>query len=104
MADTRAERLARRTSGRATTEPAANNNPRGRPRTNRASERDPEPRVEHPEDDGSNDDDGEGASSLHPSRSESASTQSRVAPSLATALLMAQELLRYRPTQAGHDN
>ena len=83
MTDTRAARLARRTSGRANTEPAANHNPRGRPRANRASERNAEPRVEHPEDDGGNgsgndggnDDDGEGASSLHPSRRESASTQ-----------------------------
>ena len=102
MTDKRAERLARRTSGRATTEPAANNNARGRSRANRAPERNAEPHIEHPEDDGGrgsgNDDDGEGASSLHPSRRESASTQSRVAPSPATALLMAQELLRYRPT------
>ena len=111
MADTRAERLARRTSGRATTEPATNTNSRGRPCASRAPERDAEPRVEHPEDDGGhdsannggNDGDGEGASSQHPSRRMSASTQGRAAPSPATALLMAQELMRYRPTQANHD-
>ena len=82
MTDTRAARLARRTSGRANTEPAANHNPRGRPRANRASERNAEPCVEHPEDDGGNgsgsdggiDSQDEGASSLHPSRRESAST------------------------------
>ena len=52
MAETRAERLARRTSGRADIEPVVNRNPRGLPRASDAPERNagPEPRVEHPED------------------------------------------------------
>ena len=97
----RAERLARRTASAAT---APAGNPRGRPRGSAAPERhvDPEPRVEHPaddDDDHAEDDLGEEeASSLHPSRDRAASSLGRPAPSPATALLMAQELLRYRPT------
>ena len=72
MSGSRAERLARRTASAATAPPAGN--PRGRPRGNTAPARrvDPEPRVEHPEDDDidhTEDDLGEEeASSLHPSR------------------------------------
>ena len=102
MAGSRAERLARRTASAAT---APGSNPRGRPRGSAAPERhvDPEPRVEHPEDnndDHAEDDLGgeEEASSLHPSRDRTASSLGRPAPSPATALLMAQELLQYRPT------
>ena len=94
MAETRAERLVRRTSGRADTEPVVNRNPRGRPRASDAPERNagPEPRVKHPEDqDGDGD---EEASSLHPSRSQGNSTRSRMGPCPSAALLMAQELLR----------
>ena len=104
---TRAERLARRTASAATAPPAGR--PRGRPRGGAAPERhvDPEPRVEYPEDhdddhdhDHAEDDlDGEEeASSLHPSRDRASSSLGRPAPSPATALLMAQELLQYRPT------
>ena len=54
---------------------------------------DPEPRVEHPEDDhdghAEDDLDEEEASSLHPSRDRVASSLGRPAPSPATALLMA---------------
>ena len=102
MAGSRAERLARRVASTAATAPAGN--PRGRPRGNSAPERhvDPEPRVEHPEDnhdDHTEDDlDEEEASSLHPSRDRAASSLGRPAPSPATTLLMAQELLQYRPT------
>ena len=109
MADTRAARASWRASGRATTEPTARN-PRGRPRASRATD---EPRVEHPNDhvddhgdDHVNDDvdedydprDGfcEDAESSHPSQPDS--SQARPAPTPATALLMAEELLRYRPT------
>ena len=102
MAGSRAERLARRTASAATAPPATRQ--RGRPRGDAAPERrvDPEPRVEHPADDDdvhAEDDLGEEeASSLHPSRDGAASSLGRPAPSPATALLMAQELLRYRPT------
>ena len=50
MAASRAERLARRTASAAT---VPGGNPRGRPRGSAAPERhvDPEPHVEHPEDD-----------------------------------------------------
>ena len=102
MAGSRAERLARRTASAATAPPAGR--PRGRPRGGAAPERqaDPEPRVEHPEDDhdnhtGGGPDDQE-ASSLHPSRDRAASSLGRPAPSPATALLMVQELLQNRPT------
>ena len=111
MADTRATRASRRASGRATTEPTARN-PRGRPRASRATD---EPRVEHPDDnvddrvsDDADEDydprDGfcEDAESLHPSQPES--SQARPAPTPATALLMAEELLRYRPTAEAQDN
>ena len=95
MAGSRAERLARRTASAAT---VPLTNPRGRPRGNAAPER----HVEHPEDnndDHAGDDHGEEeASSLHPSRDRAASSLGRPAPSPATALLMAQELLQYRPT------
>ena len=70
MAGSRAERLARRTASTATAPPGR---PRGRPRGSAAPERhvDPEPYVEHPEDndDGHAEDDlgEEEASSLHPS-------------------------------------
>ena len=107
MAGTRAERLARRTASAATASLAGN--PRGRPHGNAAPERhvDPEPRVEHPEDDDldhAEDDLGEEeASSLHPSRDRAASSLGRPAPSPATALLMAQELLQYRPTPAAQE-
>ena len=102
MAGSRAERLARRTASAAT---APAGNPRGRPSIRAVPERrvDPEPRVEHPEDD--NDDHAEDdlggeeeASSLHPSRDRATSSLGRPKPSPATALLMAQELLQYRPT------
>ena len=98
MAGSRAERLARRTASATTAPPA------GRPRGGAAPERrvDPEPYVEHPEDDHDNHagggSDDEEASSLHPSRDRAASSLGRPAPSPATALLMAQELLQYRPT------
>ena len=101
MAGSRAERLARRTANAATAPPATR--PRGRPRGDAAPERrvDPEPRVEHPadDDDYAEDDLGEEeASSLHPSRDRAASSLGRPAPSPATMLLMAQELLQYCPT------
>jgi hypothetical protein len=70
--------------------------------------------VEHPEDDDGNHDDrfdddvdhghGEDAESSHPSQRHSASTLGRPAPSPNTALLMAAELFRYRPTAEAHDN
>ena len=96
MAGSRAERLARRTASAATAPPPGHT--RGRPRGGAAPER----RVEHLEDD----DDGhaeddlgeEEASSLHPSRDCAASSLGRPAPILATALLISQELLQYRPT------
>ena len=95
MAGSRAERLARRTASAATAPPAGR--PHGRPRGGAAPEHrvDPEPRVEHPEDDDGHTEDDLGeeeASSLHPSRDRVASSLGR------TALLMAQELLQYRPT------
>ena len=102
MAGSRAERLARRVASVATAPPAGC--PRGRPRGGAAPERrvDPEPYVEHPEDDNDNHAEGdfgdEEASSLHPSRDRAASSLGRPAPSPATALLMAQEMLQYRPT------
>ena len=71
MANTRAERHARRAASMAITAPAGN--PRGRPRRRAVLERrvNPEPRVEHPEDDyddHAEDDLGEEeSSSLHPS-------------------------------------
>ena len=99
----RTERLARRAASAATAPPAGN--PRGRTRGSAAPARraDPEPRVEQPEDDDHHDHteddfDEEEASSLHPSRDRAASSLGRPAPSPATALLMAQELLQYRPT------
>ena len=102
MAGSRAERLARRKASAAT---APAGRPRDRPRGNSAPERhvDPEPHVEHPEDDDHDHAEGdldgeEEASSLHPSRDRAASSLGRPAPSPATALLMAQELLQYRPT------
>ena len=79
-------------------------NPRGRPRASGAPGRrvDPEPRVEHAGDNNDHrteDDLGEEeASSLHPSRDRAASSLGRPASSPATALIMAQELLQYRPT------
>ena len=97
MAGSHAERLARWTASTATA-------PRGRPRGSAAPERhvDPETYVEHPEDndDGHAEDDlgEEEASSLHSSRDRAASSLGSPAPSPATALLMAQELLQYRPT------
>ena len=102
MAGSRAERLARRMASAATAPPPGR--PRGRPRGGVAPERrvDPEPYVEHLEDNnnGHAEDDlgDEEASSLHPSRDRAASSLGRPAPSPATALLMAQELLQYRPT------
>ena len=112
MPDTRAAHASRHASGRATTEPAASN-PRGRPRASRATDRaTDEPRVEHP---GENDDyananeecdhhDGfcEDAESLHPSQP--VSSQRRRAPTPGTALLMAEELLRYRPSVDAQEN
>ena len=101
MAGSRAKRLARRTASAVTAPPG---NPRGRPRGNATPEChvDPEPYVEHPEDndDGHAEDylDEEEASSLHPSRDRAAFSLGRPVPSPATALLMAQELLQYRPT------
>ena len=89
MAGSRAERLARRTASAATAPPG---NPRGRPRGSAAPERrvDPEPYVEHPEDnnDGHAEDDigEEEASSLHPSRDRAASSLGHPTPSRATAL------------------
>ena len=106
MASSRTERLAHRTASAAT---APDGNPRGRPRRSAAPERhvDPEPHVEHAEDNNDHraeDDLGEEeASSLHPSRDRVASSLGRPAPSSATALLMAQELLQYRPTAEAHD-
>ena len=102
MAGSRAERLARRTASAAIDPPAGR--PRGHPRGGVSPERrvDPEPYVEHPEDndDGHAEDDlgEEEASSLHPSRDRAASSLGRPAPSPANVLLMAQELLQYRPT------
>ena len=72
MANTRAERLARRIASRANTEPFVNS--RGHPCTDGAPERngDPEPRIEDPEDhDGDRSEDdlsNEEAPSLHPCR------------------------------------
>ena len=106
MAGSRADRLARRTACTAT---GPSGRPCGRPRGSAAPERhaDPEPHVEHPEDnhaDHAGDDRGEEeASSLHPSRDRAASSLGRPAPSPATALLMAQELLQYRPTAEAQD-
>ena len=114
MADTRAARANRRASGRATTKPTARN-PRGRPRASQATG---EPRVEYPDDHvddhaGDHADDDidedydprdsfcEDAESSHPSQPES--SQARPAPTPAT-LLMAEELLRYRPTADAQDN
>ena len=97
MAGSRAERLARRVASVATAPPTGR--PRGRPRRGAAPERrvDPEPYVEHPEDDHDNHagggSDDEEASSLHPSRDRAASSLGRPAPSPTTTLLMAQELL-----------
>ena len=112
MADTRAARASRRAFGRATTEPAAGN-PRGRPRATHAADRaTDEPRVEHPDEDDNYVDadeerdprDGfcEDAESSHPSQS--ASSQGRPAPTPGTALLMAEELLHYRPLADAQDN
>ena len=101
MASSRTECLARRAASAASAPPG---NPRGRPRGRAAPEChvDPEPYVEHPEDndDGHAEDDlgEEDASSLHPSRDRAASSLGHPAPSPATTLLMAQELLQYRPT------
>ena len=92
MAASRAERLARRTASAAT-----------------APERhvDPEPHVEHAEDNNDHrpeyDLGEEEASSVHPSRERTASSLGRPAPGPATALLMAHELLQYRPTPGAHD-
>ena len=83
MAGSHAERLARRTASAATAAPERHV--------------DPEPYVEHPEDNDdchAEDDLGEEeASSLDPSRDRAASSLGRPAPSPATTLLMAQELL-----------
>ena len=98
MAGSRAERLARRVASVATAPPTSR--PRGRPHGGAAPggaapnpHVDPEPRVEHPEDNDDHrteDDLGEEeASSLHPSRDRAASSLGRPAPSPATALLMA---------------
>ena len=85
----------------ATAAPAGN--PRGAP----GRHVDPEPRVVHAGDNDHNrteDDLGEEeVSSLHPSRGRAASSLGRPAPSPATALLMAHELLQYRPTPGAHD-
>ena len=110
MVDTRAARASRRASGRSTTEPTARN-PHGRPRASRATD---EPRVEHPGvDDDLVDDHAdeeydprdsfcEDTESSHPSQPES--SQARPAPTPGTAFLMAEELLRYRPSTDAQDN
>ena len=112
MQYTRAMRASRRASGRAATEPATGN-ARGRPCASRAVDRATnEPRVEHP---GEDDDyananeerdprDGfcEDPESSHPSQP--ASSQGRPAPTPGTALLMEEELLRYRPSADAQDN
>ena len=67
--------------------------PRGRPGSHRRS-----PRWVLDDDHAEDDLGEEEASSLHPSRDRAASSLGRPAPSPATALLMAQELLQYRPT------
>ena len=99
MTDTRATRANRRAADRAHTEPgtAATRGRRGRPRTtehrgsDHRGDRDASP--EHHDD----------AESSHPSRRQSASSRGRPEPTPHTALLMAQELLRYRPSAEAHD-
>src|SRR5664279_6404044 len=95
MAEARGERAHRRAASRVNTEPIINTNPR-----QRGGVATPDPTAE------------EEASSLHPSEqlqpshghSASASSRGRHSqPTPQAALLMAQELLRYRPTEAGHD-
>src|SRR5664279_1458545 len=96
MAETRGERAHRRAINRVNTEPVINTNPCRRTRA--AS---PEHAAEEEE-----------ASSLHPSRQlqpsdgRSASASSHGChdqPTPQAALLMPQELLWYRPAEAGHD-
>ena len=114
MADTRAARANRCVSGRATTEPATGNT-RGCPRAGHTAERaTDEPHVEHPGEDDDyvdanadrnyREDHGEDAESSHLSQRPNASAQERHATSPATALLMAEELLRYRPSADAQDN
>src|SRR5664279_4846120 len=95
MAETRGERARRRAASRVHTEPVVNTNPR-----RRGGFAAPNPAAE------------EEASSLRPSEQpqqshgQSASASSRGCHSQPTpqaALLLAQELLRDRPTEAGHD-
>ena len=114
MADTRTTRANRRAADRAHTEPgtAPTRGRRGRPRA--AERANTGPHVEEPESEAYNDsghrDDGDGppernddAESSHPSRRQGASSQGRPEPTPHTALLMAQELLRYRPSAEAHD-
>ena len=108
MMDTRATRANRRTSERAHTEPgtAPTRGRRGRPRTTERAGTGP--RVEEPESEehreGDQRDDEDlsehrgDAESSHPSRRQSVSTREHQEPAPHTALLMAQELLRYRPS------
>src|SRR5664279_2317681 len=95
MAEARGEHAHRRAASRVNTEPVINTNPR-----RRSGIATPDPTAE------------EEASSLHPSEqlqpshghSASASSRGRHSqPTPQAALLMAQELLRYRPTEAGHE-
>src|SRR5664279_1072106 len=95
MAETRGERAHRRAASRVHTEPVINTNPR-----QHGGVATPDPTAE------------EEASSLRPSEqlqpshghSASASSRGRRdQPNPQAALLMAQELLRYRPAEAGHD-
>src|SRR5664279_744331 len=95
MAEARGEHAHRRTASRVHTEPIINTNQR-----QRGGVATPDPTAD------------EEASSLRPSEqlqpsqghSASASSRGRHSqPSPQAALLMAQELLRYRPTEAGHD-
>ena len=113
MTDTRATRANRRASERAHTEPgtAPTRGRRGRPRTTERAGTGP--RVEEPESEehreGDQRDDEDlserrgDAESSHPSRRQSVSTREQREPAPHTALLMAQELLRYRPSAEAHD-
>ena len=113
MTDTHATRANRCASERAHTEPgtAPTRGRRGRPRA--AERAGTGPRVEEPESEehrgGDQRDDEdlserrEDAESSHPSRRQSVSTREHQEPNPHTALLMAQELLRYRPSAEAHD-
>ena len=100
MANTRAARVNRRTPGGARAPPGATATRarRGRPRH---EERAPSgPHAEEPE---RNSEHQEDAQSSHPTRRPSGSGPGRTDPAPHTALLMAQELLRYQPTAEAHE-